>query len=75
MYIDFQDVEIDAKVVRGAKEAKFLVVKSMGRQLDRVQIARPQTLYLLILDGVREENNLLETEKRCKGIAWNEEFL
>ena len=75
LYIDFQDVEIDAKVVRGAKEAKLLVVESMGRQLDRVQIAGPQTLYLLILDGVKEENNLLETGKRCKGIAWNEEFL
>ena len=69
LYIDFQDVEIDAKVVRGAKEAKWLAVESMGRQLDRVQIARPQTLYLLILDGVKEKNNLLETEKRCKGIA------
>ena len=75
LYIDFQDVEIDAKVVRGAKEAKLLVVESMGRQLDRVQIAGPETLYLLILDRVKEENNLLETEKRCKGIAWNEEFL
>jgi len=69
LYIDFQDVEIDPKVVRGAKEAKLLVVESMGRQLDRVQIAKPQTLYLLILDSVKEENNLLETEKRCKGIA------
>ena len=69
LYIDFQDVEIDAKVVRGAKEAKMLAVESMGRQLDRVQIAGPRTLYLLILDGVKEENNLLETEKRCKGIA------
>ena len=69
LYIDFQDVEIDAKVVRGAKEAKLMVVESMGRQLDRVQIARPQTLYLLILDGVKKENHLLEVEKRCKGIA------
>ena len=69
LYIDFQDVEIDAKVVTGAKDAKLLVVESMGRQVDRLQIAGPQTLYLLILDGVKEENNLLETEKRCRGIA------
>ena len=75
LYIDFQDGEIDAKVIRGTKEGKLLVVESMGRQLDRVQIAGPQTLYLLILDGAKEENNLLETGKRCKGIAWNEEFL
>ena len=63
LYIDFQDVEIDAKVVTGAKDAKLLVVESMGRQVDRLQIAGPQTLYLLILDGVKEENNLLETER------------
>ena len=69
LYIDFQDGEIDAKVIRGTKEGKLLVVESMGRQLDRVQIAGPQTLYLLILDGAKEENNLLETEKRCKAIA------
>ena len=69
LYIDFQDVEIDAKVMRGAKEAKLLLVESMGRQLDRVQIAGPQTFYLLILDGVKELTNLLETEKRCKLIA------
>ena len=69
LYIDFQDVEIDAKVVRGAEEGKLLAFESTGRQLERVQIAGPQTLYLLILDGAKEENNLLETEKRCKGIA------
>ena len=66
LYLDFQDVEIDSREV---SETRLEAVKSMGRKLERIKINGPQTLYLLILEGVNEGKEILGREKRCQGIA------
>ena len=72
IYIDLANIEGDSKKV---SDAKLQVFASMGRNVERVRVNRPQMVYLLILEEGYRQSISQEGENRCNGIARNEEFL